>query len=220
MIEARGVELRFGTQRALAGVDLTVPDRGLVALTGHSGSGKSSLLHVLSGLRRPSAGAVLLDGTPLASQPTTHLRSRVVAFVFQDHFLVPYLTAMENVLAGVARPGLDDRARAGALIRELDLAAVAGRRASQLSGGERQRVAVARGLVRAPRYLFADEPTAALDRASAHRVFSLIRHAARDHAVLLVTHDAEALALAERVVELRDGRIVADQAGLAAAASG
>ena len=220
MIEARGVELRFGSQLALAGVDLAVPDRGLVALTGHSGSGKSSLLHVLSGLRRPTAGEVLLDGRPLRTYSAPHLRSRVLAFVFQDHFLVPYLTANENVLAAVARPRPEDRARAAALIGELDLVPVADRRASLLSGGERQRVAVARGLVRAPRYLFADEPTAALDRGSAHRVFALIRRTARDRAVLLVTHDAEALELAERVVELRDGRIISDVSGRSAAASG
>ena len=212
MIEARSLELRFDAQRALAAVDVALGDRGLVALTGHSGSGKSSLLHVLSGLRRPTSGDVLLDGRPLHDRPSAELRGEVFAFIFQDHFLVPYLTAYENALAGVARPTHADRDRTLALLDDLGLTAVAHRRASRLSGGERQRVAVARGLVRGARYLFADEPTAALDRASADRVFALLRRSARERAVLLVTHDAQGLAIADRFIEMRDGRIALDRA--------
>ncbi|MFN2520503.1 MAG: ABC transporter ATP-binding protein [Candidatus Limnocylindria bacterium] len=215
MIEARGIELRFDAQRALAAVDVAVADTGLVALTGHSGSGKSSLLHVLSGLRLPTGGDVLLDGRPLRERSSAELRGEVFAFIFQDHFLVPYLSAYENALAGVARPGPADRERTLALLADLGLGAVAHRRASRLSGGERQRVAVARGLVRGARYLFADEPTAALDRASADRVFGLLRRSARERAVVLVTHDAQGLEIADRFIELRDGRIVEDRAASA-----
>ncbi len=211
MIEGRGIELRFESQRALAAVDVIIGDTGLIALTGHSGSGKSSLLHVLSGLRPPTGGTVFLDGRPLRERPAAQLRGDVFAFIFQDHFLVPYLSAYENALAGVARPGEEDRDRALALLADLGLGAIAHRRASRLSGGERQRVAVARGLVRGARYLFADEPTAALDRASAERVFVLLRRSSRDRVVLLVTHDAGGLAIADRFIELRDGRIVEDR---------
>ncbi|MDP9264563.1 MAG: ATP-binding cassette domain-containing protein [Chloroflexota bacterium] len=211
MIEARGIELQFDDQRALAAVDVALGDTGLIALTGHSGSGKSSLLHVLSGLRPPTGGTVLLDGRPLRERPSAQLRGEVFAFIFQDHFLVPYLSAYENTLAGVARPGEADRERAIGLLADLGLGGISHRRASKLSGGERQRVAVARGLVRGARYLFADEPTAALDRSSAERVFALLRRSSRDRAVLLVTHDAQGLAMADRFIELRDGRIAADR---------
>lgn len=211
MIEARGIELRFEAQRALAAVDVDLGAAGLIALTGHSGSGKSSLLHILSGLRAPTSGTVLLDGRPLRERPSAQLRGEVFAFIFQDHFLVPYLTAYENTLAGVARPREADRNRAIALLADLGLGAIMHRRSSRLSGGERQRVAVARGLVRGARYLFADEPTAALDRVSAERVFALLRRSSRERAVLLVTHDVQGLEMADRLIELRDGRITEDR---------
>jgi len=209
MIEAVGVELRFGEHAALAGVDTTVPDRGLTAIVGASGSGKSSLMHVLSGLRRPTAGEVRLDGTPLATHHVARLRSDRFAFAFQDHYLLMHLNAFENVLTAVAKPTRDVRERAAQLLDRLGLGTAASRSAWRLSGGERQRVAIARALVRSSAYFFADEPTAALDRASVELVYKLFREVAQTQAIVLVTHDPAALAVAHQVIELRDGVVVA-----------
>lgn len=207
MIESRRVTLVYGDQHALAGVDLRIEPRGLTAVTGHSGSGKSSLVHVLSGLARPTKGAVLLDGVPLTQHSPDRLRSEEFAFIFQDHFLLMHLSAFENVVIALQQVTAEGRAAAARLLERLGILAVAERSAWRLSGGERQRVAVARGLVRPARYVFADEPTAALDRASADAVYALLREVARDRAVVLVTHDPAAIEAADRVIEMRDGRV-------------
>ena len=209
MIEAQQIELRFGEHAALAGVDLAIPHRGVTVVSGSSGSGKSSLLHVLSGLRRPTAGAVRVDGRPIEEYSASQLRARRFAFIFQDHFLVMHLTAFENVLGAFTEPTVRDHRRALELLARLGLEDAADRSAWKLSGGERQRVAVARALVRDFDYLFADEPTAALDRASARIVYRMLQEAAILRGVVLVTHDPEALEIADHRIELKDGVLVA-----------
>lgn len=207
MIEARGVELRYGTHAVLAGVDVTVRPRGMTAIVGPSGAGKTSLMHILAGLRRPTSGHVQLDGTPLEELTAAKLRSDRFAFVFQDHYLLMYLNAFENVVAALPRPTREGRLRAADLLERLGLAEVASSSAWRLSGGERQRVAIARAMVRESSFLFADEPTAALDRGSARVACQLFSDLAKRQSVVIVTHDPDALALADATIELRDGSV-------------
>jgi putative ABC transport system ATP-binding protein len=202
------------TVTALRDVHLDVPRGAFVAVMGPSGSGKSTLLHCASGLDRPTAGSVELDGVDLATlddRRLTELRRGRIGFVFQAYNLVPALTAEQNValparLAG-RRPRRDEIA---ATLAWVGLAHLRHRRPAELSGGERQRVAIARALATRPDVTFADEPTGALDSRSGRDVLRLLRRMVdeRGNTTVMVTHDPVAAALADRVVFLADGRIV------------
>jgi ABC-type lipoprotein export system ATPase subunit len=200
--------------RVLAGADLEVAAGELVAIVGRSGSGKSTLLHLLGGLDRPDAGTLEVAGVPLAGQSEralTAVRRRHVGFVFQSFHLLPELTGLENVLlpARLAGDGTRALSRARELIAELELASAAARLPAHLSGGEQQRIAIARALVNGARLVLADEPTGNLDAESRDSVLALLRRVASgERAVVLATHDAEAVALADRVLYLRGGRLV------------
>ncbi len=224
-VETRGLtrEYRVGPAivRALAGLDLDVRRGEFLAVLGVSGSGKSTLLHLLGGLDTPTAGSVLVNGRDLAtftSYERTVYRRTVVGLVFQSYYLVPSLTAEENVALALTFQGVfgdERRCRADEAIRRVGLERRAGHRPSQLSGGEQQRVALARAIVHMPPLLLADEPTGNLDRATAQEVISLIQQIHRDlgATVVLVTHDQEmASRVADRVVHLRDGRLVEEGA--------
>lgn len=201
--------------RVLDGISLTAAAGTVVAVAGPSGSGKTTLLAIAGGLLRPSAGAVLLGGTDLARAPERtreRLRAREVGFVFQGADLAPFLTAERLVtlaarLAG--RPAAETRAEAAALLAAVGLERRASDRPGSLSGGERQRLAVAAALAKRPRLLLADEPTAALDSERAREVMELLGRLARERgaAVVLSTHDERMLGLADRVLQLRDGRL-------------
>jgi ABC-type lipoprotein export system ATPase subunit len=204
-----------GTVHALRGVSLTVEPARMVAVVGPSGCGKSTLLHLLGGVDVPSAGSVTLLGRPthtLGDAALARLRLESVGFVFQRFFLLPMLTAEENVMlpmleAGV--PAAGRRARVRALLERVGLAERAGHRPGQLSGGEMQRVAIARALANRPALLLADEPTGELDEATGRDVFGLLRGAAREGcAVIVVTHNAELASLADRQIRMRSGLIV------------
>ncbi|HWT08264.1 MAG TPA: ABC transporter ATP-binding protein [Roseomonas sp.] len=201
-------------------IGLTVGRGEFVAITGPSGSGKSSLLYLLGLLDRPSAGRILLEGrdTAALSPPDlAALRLARLGFVFQFHFLLPEFTAIENVLIPIRRRGAlkaaaaEDRARM--LLDALGLGAAADKLPEQLSGGMRQRVAVARALANDPVLLLADEPTGNLDTKNAAAVFDIFARLAQQEgrAVLVVTHDAELAQRATRRVHLVDGRIVSDE---------
>jgi len=220
-VETRGLirEYRVGpsTVRALDGLDLDVRRGEFLAVLGVSGSGKSTLLHLLGGLDTPTSGSVLVDGRDLGtftSYERTVYRRTVVGFVFQSYYLVPSLTAEENVALALTFQGTfgdERRRRAGDAIRRVGLEHRAGHRPSQLSGGEQQRVVLARAIVHSPPLLLADEPTGNLDRATAEEVVSLVRQIHRDMGatVVMVTHDQEmASRVADRIVHLRDGRLV------------
>jgi putative ABC transport system ATP-binding protein len=210
---------KMGTEtvEAVAGVDLDIGYGEFVALMGASGSGKSSLLNLIGGLDRPSAGEVWVGGLELGRSKQRDLvlhRRHRVGFIFQSFNLLAYRTAAENVevpmmLAGVAPARR--RERALALLEQVGLAARAGHRPNQLSGGEQQRVAIARSLANNPAILLADEPTGNLDSATGAGVMDLLRRLNRDQRLTLVvvTHDPAVGAYADRVVRLRDGRIVA-----------
>jgi putative ABC transport system ATP-binding protein len=226
-LELRGVTRVFGAGdravTALDHVDLSIPSGTCVAVMGPSGSGKSTLLHCAAGLDRVTDGEVEIGGVPLtglSERRLTQLRRARVGFVFQAFNLVPALTAAQNValpmrLAG-RRPAPGE---VTAMLGEVDLADRADHRPSELSGGQQQRVAIARALVTRPAVLFADEPTGALDAASGREVLRLLRAAVDRHGqtVVMVTHDPFAAAHADRVVFLRDGRVVSSSDGPMAA---
>ncbi|MET7398684.1 ABC transporter ATP-binding protein [Dactylosporangium sp. NPDC005572] len=208
---------RDGTDEvhALREVDLTVEPGRMVAVMGPSGSGKSTLLTIAGALETPTAGEVLVAGQPLSAMSRddrARLRRRAIGYVFQDFNLLPGLTAAENVALPLELDGLSaGKARAAGLraLEELGLAERSSRFPDQLSGGERQRVAIARAVVGDRRLVLADEPTGALDSANGEDVMRMLLTACkRGVGAVVVTHDAQLASWADRVVFIRDGRIV------------
>lgn len=218
-LELRQVTKSYGAGptlvEALREIDLTVLAGELVAVMGPSGSGKSTLLTIAGTLEEATGGTVLVGGADVSSmsRPTrARLRRRAIGYVFQDFNLLAGLTAAENVSLPLELDGVGPRAArktAVAALGEVGLADVAGRFPDELSGGERQRVAIARAVVGDRRLLLADEPTGALDSVSGEGVIRLIRaECKRGVAGVIVTHDAQLASWADRVVFLRDGRMV------------
>jgi len=223
MLELKGVEKAYGegatVVNALRGVNLSVGPGAMVAVMGPSGSGKSTLLTIAGSLEEPTGGEVLIDGAPLSRMSRNakaRLRRRSIGYVFQDFNLLPGLTAVENVALPLELDGMSGRrARAAGkrVLDDLGLGERADQFPDQLSGGERQRVAIARAVVGDRRLLLADEPSGALDSVNAEAVMRLVHDACkRGVAAVVVTHDAQLASWADRVVFLRDGRIV-DQTG-------
>jgi putative ABC transport system ATP-binding protein len=218
-LELRGVSKVYGEGaaevHALTGIDLTVAEGELVAVMGPSGSGKSTLLTIAGGLEEPTSGEVLVDDADLEAMSRSdlaRLRRRSIGFVFQDFNLLAGLTAAENVSLPLELDGVPaKRARQAALavLDQFDLTARANVFPDDLSGGERQRVAIARAVVGDRRLLLADEPTGALDSVNGENVMRLVRAACREGvAGVVVTHDAQLASWADRIVFLRDGRLV------------
>ncbi|RSD09395.1 ABC transporter ATP-binding protein [Amycolatopsis eburnea] len=214
LLEATEVRKAYGPTEALAGASLRVRAGEVVALMGPSGAGKSTLLHCLAGIVQPDGGTVRYDGADLAGlsdRARSSLRRTDFGFVFQFGQLVPELTCLENVALPLRLNGVRGRVaaeRGRAMLAELDLSGIEGKRPGEVSGGQGQRVAVARALVTAPRVVFADEPTGALDSLNGEQVMQLLTTAARDRdaAVVLVTHEARVAAYSDREVVVRDGR--------------
>jgi putative ABC transport system ATP-binding protein len=203
--------------RALDGVSIDFPRGKFTAIMGPSGSGKSTLMHLLAGLDRPTSGEVVIDGISLRGlddAELTQLRRDKIGFVFQFFNLLPVLTAKENLLLPLSLAGRDPDPK---LLEELVAAVGIGdrleHRPSELSGGQQQRVAIARALVSKPAVVFADEPTGNLDSKSGDDVLALMREAVDrfEQTVVMVTHDASAAAIADRVVMLVDGKVVRDE---------
>jgi putative ABC transport system ATP-binding protein len=220
IVTAVDVHRRFGegeaVVEALAGVSLELPAGAFTAIMGPSGSGKSTLMHVLAGLDKPTSGAVAIDGVDLGSlddKKLTELRRDKVGFIFQSFNLLPVLTAAENIELPMKIAGRKvDAAWRDQLVATVAIGDRLTHHPSELSGGQQQRVSVARALITKPAVVFADEPTGNLDSVSSAEVLKLLRHSVDElgQTVVMVTHDANAAAVADRILVLADGRIVHD----------
>ena len=216
MIELKNLRKSFGTPPTpvLKGVSAKIMPGEMVSIVGRSGSGKSSLLYIISTLDKPTSGEVVIDGVPVSELSVKEIhqfRNEKMGYVFQFHHLLPELTVIENVLMPAMKSGQEKKLRPRALdiLGEFGLHKKADRRASQLSGGEQQRVAIARALIMEPRYLFADEPTGNLDSANGEAVLKFFQSIHRDRGttVIYVTHDPLFAQLADRELVLVDGLI-------------
>ena len=212
MIEAKQASLEYldhgKVVYACRDVDLQVRDGEFLGILGPSGSGKSSLLYLLSGLKVPTSGQIVVDGKNLAAmsdEDRSRIRLQRFGFVFQQPFLLGYLTALENVL--LASPKDASRSNAMELLAKLGVAEKSHRLPHELSGGERQRVCVARALLGNPTAVFADEPTAALDHRNGLQVVNLLSENRGAGSLVMVTHDPSMLERADRIVHLDDGRL-------------
>ncbi|AGB38955.1 ABC transporter ATP-binding protein [Natronococcus occultus] len=204
------------TVTALEDVSVALGSGEIVGLEGPSGSGKSTILHAVAGLLVPTAGRVTVEGTDLtalSARERTRLRRERIGIVFQRFHLLPSLSARANVALPLVQDGVPKRKRrerATALLERVELGDRIEHLPGELSGGECQRVAIARALATDPDVIVADEPTGELDTATGQRVLELLTEIGRERAMLVASHDAETLAAADRVLELRDGRIVSD----------
>jgi putative ABC transport system ATP-binding protein len=218
VVQARDLQRQYGegdtAVHALRGVSLDVEQAQLVAVMGPSGSGKSTLMHTLAGLDRPTSGTVTIAGTEitqLGDADMTRLRRDHIGFVFQFFNLLPMLTAEENVLLPLSIASeKPDRAWLEQLLSKTGLAERRKHRPSELSGGQQQRVAIARALVTKPTILFADEPTGNLDSKTGGEILDLLRDSSREYnqTIVMVTHEARAASIADRILFLADGLIV------------
>ena len=217
LIVLRGVTKTYRkgreTIRALNGVDLEVAEKGMVAVVGPSGSGKSSLLHVIGAMDRPSAGEVMVAGqalNTLREHELTRFRRQTVGFVFQSFNLIPNLTAVENVALPMEFNGVaahERRQRSGRLLERVGLGPRLTHRPRELSGGEQQRVAIARALANDPSLILADEPTGNLDSKMGEVIYELLREIARERTVMVVTHAEPLAQMADRVIHIKDGKL-------------
>ena len=219
LLAARGLRKTYNLGKraleVLRGVDIEIARCDFVALRGASGTGKSTLLHLLGGLDTPNAGEIIFDGqnvSKFSDRELTHFRNRRVGFVFQAYHLLPELTAIENVClpARVARIGTGSAVeRATALLARVGLKDRLDHKPSELSGGEQQRVAIARALINEPELLLADEPTGNLDSHTGSDIIGLLKslRPEKNMTLVIATHDSKVAASAPRVIELVDGQI-------------
>jgi len=190
----------------LESVDLTIKEGETVVFLGPSGSGKSSLIYLLSALKKPTAGEVLFNDIVLSGKKdTASERYESFGFIFQQHFLIPYLTVLENV--SIAIKSKDAQEKSADILKKLGLEEHFNKKPHQLSGGQRQRVAIARALVKEPRVLFADEPTASLDHTTALEVMSLLRKMKNKTTLIMATHDTSLLTDSDRIITVNNQKI-------------
>lgn len=196
---------------ALGGFDLVLPDKGLVGIIGPSGSGKSTLMYCLSTLKQPTDGSILYNGreiTGLRDSEREKLRRYEFGFVFQRHFLIPYMSILDNVIVAASQNNNETIEYAKKLLLDFRLGEdELFKCPSKLSGGQRQRAAIARAMINRPRVLFADEPTASLDHENAFEVMDILSEYAKDNLVLVITHDHSILKNADFIIEMWDGMI-------------
>jgi len=215
MLQAEHLTLSYQDGDALVDavkdVSISVEDHQFIGILGPSGSGKSSLLYLLSGLRQPTLGEIYLDDRAygkISDSERVALRRMEFGFVFQQHFLINYLTALENVMVSAPVQDKAHAEQAKALLADLGLGEKFHRFPYELSGGERQRVAIARAMIHRPRLIFADEPTGLLDRRTGLQVMALLRSYREQGSLIAVTHNPEILSEADLVITMRDGEVV------------
>jgi putative ABC transport system ATP-binding protein len=223
-ISVKGIRKSFGSGdtkvEVLRGISLDIDAGKLTYLVGESGSGKTTLISIIAGILFPDSGSVSLFGTDIYALPGNDLvrfRLKNIGFIFQQYNLLPTLTAAQNAAVPLIAAGMtraDAVERGATVLDRLGLGSMTHRLPRQLSGGQQQRVAIARALVHEPRLIVCDEPTAALDAASGHKVMELLKDVALSpgRAVLIVTHDNRIFSLADRIIEMEDGRITNAQA--------
>ena len=217
MLKVTGIHKSYGSLDVLKGVDLAIAKGEIVSIIGASGSGKSTLLHVIGTLDRPDKGNVELDGKSLFSHSDKDLaqvRNLSIGFVFQFHNLLPEFTSLENVCMPGFIANMEERAvrnKASQLLKILGLSDRADRKPSELSGGEQQRVSVARALINDPAIVLADEPSGNLDKANAQELHELFFRLRKELGLtfVLVTHNEELAEMADRKLEIKDGKVVA-----------
>lgn len=214
MIEGNAIVKTFGKppQEILHSLNFTIQDGEYVSISGKSGSGKSTLMYIISTLDSPTSGKVIIDGqdVSLMSVEDVHrFRNEHVGFIFQFHYLLPELTALENILLPARNLKADKTKEALNLLEELGIATQKDKLPSQMSGGEQQRVAIARALILKPKYIFADEPTGNLDTKNAEIVMSILKRENKQNrtTIALVTHDPDFASQADREIYLIDGHI-------------
>ncbi len=212
LVQAEDISKSYGGLRALDGVTFEVLSGEWIAIMGPSGSGKTTLINILGGLDRPTSGRAIVDGVnvgTLGERQLTRYRAERVGFVFQHFYLVPYLSALENVMLAQYFHSIADEVEAAESLVRVGLGDRLHHLPSQLSGGEQQRVALARALINHPKLILADEPTGNLDEANEQIVLELLRELHRSgHTILLVTHSPEIGRMADRRIELAHGRLM------------
>ncbi|MBM9501426.1 ABC transporter ATP-binding protein [Leptospira sp. 201903071] len=214
-ISVFNLQKTFGNSEIIKGVSLDIEEGDYVSLTGKSGSGKSTLLYMISSLDPPSQGAIHIDGEDIyrmKEEEIHEFRNKRMGFIFQFHYLLPEFSALENVLMPARKAALlnEHQSYAEHLLEEFDLKDRMNYRINRLSGGQAQRVAIARALVMNPKYIFADEPTGALDSANTKVVMNILAKVNRERntTIVVVTHDPDFAAKTKRQIHLVDGRIV------------
>ena len=215
LIEAKEIRKRFGELEVLKGVNLEVKKGEIVAIVGKSGAGKTTLLQIIGTLDKPTSGRLVIDGTDvyqMSEKELSAFRNQHIGFIFQFHQLLPEFTALENVMipamiAGEKRATMEERARK--LLCELGLEERLEHKPKELSGGEKQRVAAARAMMMSPTIILADEPSGSLDESNKKELHRLLKEMREKfgQTILIVTHDKELAAIADRVVEICDGKI-------------
>jgi len=220
LLKVTGLTKHYGTApnlvRALDGVDLQVEPGEFVAIVGQSGSGKSTLLHMLGALDKPTSGLVVIDGQDLSSkaeQQLAEFRRRKIGFVFQNFNLIPMLNVYENIVLPIQLDGKKvDSEYVASVINALGLAEKCNAMPSQLSGGQQQRVAIARALATKPAIILADEPTGNLDSATSSEVLELLKTTTNHYGqtLVMITHNDQIAKLADRVVEIADGKVISN----------
>jgi len=214
MLQAENLRLTYqdgdNLVEAVKDVSVSIEDHQFIGILGPSGSGKSSLLYLLSGLRQPTQGEVYLDDraySKVSDAERVEFRRTEFGFVFQQHFLINYLTALENVMVSAPVQDKAHAEQAKALLADLGMGDKNHRFPYELSGGERQRVAIARAMIHRPRLIFADEPTGLLDRRTGLQVMALLRGYREQGSLIAVTHNPEILGEADLVITMRDGEV-------------
>ena len=219
MIEAIDIHKSFGALEVLKGVDLHVEKGEIVSIVGPSGAGKTTLLQILGTLDKPDKGEVTINGTQvghLSDKELARFRNQQVGFIFQFHQLLPEFTALENVMIPALIAGKDQptaRKRASEMLEQLKLSDRLEHKPAELSGGEKQRVAAARALINRPAVILADEPSGSLDSANKQELHKLLFELRTDfgQTIVIVTHDKELAAISDRMIEMKDGKIITPQ---------